>query len=82
MHIRGFCHMVEDLNDMEALLMLKESGEQLNPALYEVRDTVMWNPFHFAVYHGHLDLLKYLTENVKVNIGQTAPKNIALNEGE
>lgn len=42
--------MVEDLNDMNALYQLKLSGEPLDPMRDEVKDCVMWNPFHFAVY--------------------------------
>ena len=42
----------------------------------------MWNPLHFAAYHGHLEVVKYLKEDIKINIGQTAPKNFAMNEGE
>lgn len=46
--------MVEDVNDMEALMQLKLNGGNdqinLNPSVVEVKDTCMWNPLHFAVY--------------------------------
>ena len=45
-------------------------------------DTVMWNPIHFAVYQGHLPFLNYLNSNLKINVGITAPKNSAKDEGE
>lgn len=34
--------------------------------LYEEEgiETVMWNPLHFAVYHGQLDIVKYLVEDL------------------
>jgi hypothetical protein len=37
----------------------------------------MWNPLHFAVYKGHIEVLKTLIEQFKVNLGKTAPKQIA-----
>jgi len=50
--------------------------------LYEEEgiETVMWNPLHFAVYHGQLNIVKYLVENLQVNLSVTAPK--ALGESE
>jgi len=67
---------------MDTLLQLKQSGQQLNPDMHAVKDTVMWNPLHFSVYQGHLDIIKFLHTDIKINIGLTAPKNIASNEGE
>mmetsp|Transcript_11884 Transcript_11884/g.15133 ORF Transcript_11884/g.15133 Transcript_11884/m.15133 type:complete len:96 (-) Transcript_11884:2231-2518(-) len=34
----------------------------------------MWNPLHFAVYYGHLEIVKFLVEGLKVNLSVTAPK--------
>jgi len=28
----------------------------------------MWNPLHFAVYHGHLPLVKFFFEELKTHI--------------
>ena len=27
-------------------------------------ETLMWNPIHYAIYHGHINILKYLVEEV------------------
>ena len=40
----------------------------------------MWNPLHFAVYHQHLDIVKYFVHDLKVNIVITAPNSIAESE--
>lgn len=48
----------------------------------DIKDTVMWNPMHFAVYNGHLEVLKVLSEQYKVNLAKTAPKPFAINEGD
>lgn len=76
--------MVEDINDTEVLMKLKMKGgkEQLDPAVMEIKDTCMWNPLQFATYQGHSDVVKYLANEVKIDIGLTAPKNLAINEGE
>ena len=42
--------------------------------------TVMWNPLHYAVYHKHLHIVKYLIEEVGVNVSITAPKAHSENE--
>ena len=42
----------------------------------------MWNPLHFAVYNGHLEVVKLFKETYKINIGKTAPSALAQNEGE
>ena len=35
----------------------------------------MWNPLHFAVYKGHLEIVKYLIEQIGCNLAATAPKS-------
>ena len=37
-------------------------------------ETLMWNPLHYAVYHKRLDIVKYLIQDLKVNVSVTAPK--------
>ena len=37
-------------------------------------ETAMWNPLHYAVYYGHLPVVKYLIEELKVTVSVTAPK--------
>ena len=32
-------------------------------------DTLMWNPLHFAVYGGHIDIVKMFIEKLHINIG-------------
>ena len=34
----------------------------------------MWNPLHFAVYHNHLEIVKFLVSELKVNFGLTQSK--------
>lgn len=46
------------------------------------KETTMWNPMHFAVYSGHLEVVKLFKESFKINIGKTAPSALAQNEGE
>jgi hypothetical protein len=48
----------------------------------EVKDTGMWNPLHFAVYNGHFETVKMLSEEIKVNIAMTGPRSFAQNEGD
>ena len=55
--VRGFQRAVEDLNDMNALKVIKENGGNLDAANFEPKDTVMWNPLHFAVYSGHFNIV-------------------------
>jgi ankyrin repeat protein len=57
-HIRGFARPVEDLNDMDALQDIKNGVAQLDAGNPDVKDTVMWNPLHFAVYNGHLNIIE------------------------
>ena len=40
----------------------------------EAIETVMWNPLHFAVYHQHLHIVKYLISDLRINVSITAPK--------
>jgi hypothetical protein len=42
--------------------------------------TSMWNPFHFAVYFKHLNLVKYFIEDMKVTLNMTLPKTHAESE--
>ena len=56
-HIRGFARPVEDLNDMDALQDIKNGAAGLL-AGPDAKDTVMWNPLHFAVYNGHLQIIE------------------------
>jgi len=57
-HIRGFTRPVEDLNDMDALQDIKNGAAALEAGNPDVKDTVMWNPLHFAVYNGHLHIIE------------------------
>lgn len=43
-------------------------------------ETAMWNPFHFAVYFGHVDLVRFFVEEMKINIKVTLPKATAESE--
>jgi hypothetical protein len=36
-------------------------------------ETLMWNPFHFAVYFNRLSILKHII-SMKVNVGLTSQK--------
>ena len=56
--IRGFSRDVEDINDMNFLKSFKENGENLDKVDFEPKDTVMWNPLHYAVYRGHYNIVK------------------------
>ena len=40
----------------------------------------MWNPLHFAVYHDRFDIVKYLINDLRVNVSITAPNAIAESE--
>ena len=40
----------------------------------------MWNPLHFCVYQGYDEIIKMFAETFKINIGKTAPKQVAQNE--
>ena len=73
---------VEDVNDMNAIEHLKQGGQMDMTYQGELKDTAMWNPLHFAVYGGHFEVVKVLVEQFKVNVGKTAPKSFALNEGD
>jgi hypothetical protein len=42
----------------------------------------MWNPLHFCAYQGHDEVLKYLADTFQINIGKSAPKSEAQNEGD
>lgn len=81
-HIRGLSKVVEDVNDMEFLSILKHSGQPVDESMHAAKNTCMWNPLHFAVYNGNFHMVKHLCEELQVNIGQTAPKNYAQNEGD
>ena len=43
---------------MNALKAIKEQGGNLDAVDFEHKDTVMWNPLHFAVYSGHFNIVK------------------------
>jgi len=43
-------------------------------------ETLMWNPLHFAVYYSNFDLVRYFVEEMRVNVGMTAPKANAESE--
>lgn len=43
-------------------------------------ETAMWNPFHFAVYFGHVDLVRFFVEEMKINVRVTLPKATAESE--
>ena len=40
----------------------------------------MWNPVHFAVYYDHLHIIRYIIEELKVNVGLTVRKHSAESE--
>ncbi len=63
-HIRGSNYVIEDLTI--------EDGDQI--------ETLMWNPIHYAVYYNHVDIIKYIVEELGVNIGLTVPKPAAESE--
>jgi len=48
----------------------------------ELKDTTMWNPLHFALYNGHFEVVKVLIEVFQINIGKSAPRCFAANEGD
>ena len=48
----------------------------------EVKDTVMWNPMHMAVYKGHLEVVENLADQFKINILKSGAKAFATNEGD
>ena len=75
-HIRGLVRPVEDVNDMQAVIAASAGNLQTR------LDTAMWNPMHFAVYRGHLEVLKALGTEFDVNIGRSAPRSPAKHEGD
>ena len=82
-HIRGFLKNVEDINDLQALQQIKSNGGHVDFGFMgDIKDTAMWNPMHFAVYNGHLEVLKVLSEQFHVNLAKTAPRPFASNEGD
>jgi hypothetical protein len=62
--------------------LLRQKGGKMDLNLFDCKETTMWNPLHFAVYSGHLEVVKLFKESFKINIGKTAPKSLAQNEGE
>jgi hypothetical protein len=42
-------------------------------------ETLMWNPLHFAVYYGHLSIVKFII-SLGINIGLSALKPPAESE--
>lgn len=38
-------------------------------------ETLMWNPLHFAVFKGHLEVTRFLVEETGCNLAVTAPKS-------
>lgn len=84
MHIRGLSRPIEDFNDLETMRVLRlKGGNRMDLNLVDSgKETTMWNPLHFAVYNGHLEVVKLFKETFKINIGKTAPSSLAQNEGE
>ena len=62
--IRGSNFIIEDLQI--------EEGNHI--------ETLMWNPVHFAVYYDHLHIIRYIIEELKVNVGLTVRKHSAESE--
>ena len=83
-YIRGLSRQIEDFNDLETMKMLRmKAGNRMDINLVDSgKETTMWNPLHFAVYNGHLEIVKILNETYNINIGLTAPCSLAQNEGE
>lgn len=77
-------NLKQKLASIQATEVVHIRGVQniISDLLYEEDgiETVMWNPLHFAVYHGQLAIVKYLIEELKINLSVTAPK--ALGESE
>lgn len=62
----------------------KRKGEASKVGEYQgkLKETTMWNPLHFAVYGGHIEVVKHLCSKMKVNFGKTAPNQFSENEGD
>lgn len=69
--IRGLNLQIDDIEDTEGV----EGGE-------ESVGTLMWNPLQYAVYYQNIDLLRFLLQDLKINLSLTAPKAPAENERE
>ena len=52
--MRGFVRPIEDVYDMDAVVAA--NSRLINTLV----DTAMWNPVHYCVYRGHLEILKSL----------------------
>ena len=63
-NIRGSNFVIEDLSI--------EGGDQI--------ETLMWNPLHFATYYDHFHIIRYIIEDMKVNVGLTVRKHPAESE--
>jgi len=71
-------------NGIKEIVGIRGVSLKLGELVFEVEpvDTAMWNPLHFAVYFQHIDLVKYFLEDLKVNVGVTAPSANAESELE
>ena len=72
MGIRGLNLQIDDIEDVEGA---GNDGE-------DSVGTLMWNPFHFAVYYENGDLLRFMIRDMKISLAITAPKAPAENEKE
>ena len=55
-----------DKDNTGNLLSLTDTSERL-PLFNDEVSTAKWNPFNFAVYYGHLEIVQYLIEEMKVH---------------
>jgi hypothetical protein len=74
-NLNGFVEMTRKLG-VEEIVGVRGNSEFIDDYMFENEpvDTKMWNPLHFAVYHGRLSIVKFIIEKMQVNIGMTAPK--------
>ena len=74
--MRGFVAPVEDVYDMEAVVAANTGV--INTTL----DTAMWNPVHYCVYRGHLEILNALYQSLGTGLTLCFRRAQAKNEGE
>ena len=74
--MRGFVRPIEDVYDMDAVVAANSR------LINTVADTAMWNPVHYCVYRGHLEILKSLHQSLGTHLTLCFRRAQAKNEGE
>ena len=66
--IRGYKNFLIKFEEAYKLKNGPNTGNKSETDNYNEEHKIMWNPVLFAIERGHLDILRFLVETIKINI--------------